>query len=493
MKMLPVLLFAVINSMGQSKDYLNHYHQYQYKNGVMDKYDEGDGFMDGSCITFDEAEEEQPQTKVEEEESNIKLLKIKSEVEKYESELIETKKELNNYKSGNKIPILLQNTIISKLCLLKEQIFRIETENKTYRMQLETENEKHNYFNLCSMIKNTLYVTCVDMHIGGEPLRIVVNGIPSLSKGKTLLDKRQLMIKNFDYYRKFLMHEPRGHFDMYGVIITECDAFGKKNNAHFAVLFMNNEGYSSMCGHGIIGITRYAIDYGLVKNNNNNNNNNNTIRIQCPCGIVESTINNKNEISFISTPGWAEYISTSIQLDQFGKIEIDIGYGGSYYVICPSTRFNLNVCDSPIDDIISISTLIKQTVIKKLSLSNPDSKDLEFLHGIILTDGINASNESSLNICVFADRQVDRSPTGSGIIARLAVDYAKKNIKIGQKRKFVGKTGSILSGEIVKVLQNYKNKKNAVIVKVTGTAKYIATSQFYLEDGDELGRGFLIS
>jgi len=111
-------------------------------------------------------------------------------------------------------------------------------------------------------LNKTLYVTTVDMHTGGEPLRIIVNGIPSLSNQPTLLEKRQAMIKNYDFYRKFLMHEPRGHFDMYGVIITEPD---NANEADFAVLFMHNEGYSSMCGHAIIALGRYAVDFGLCK------------------------------------------------------------------------------------------------------------------------------------------------------------------------------------------------------------------------------------
>ena len=83
-----------------------------------------------------------------------------------------------------------------------------------------------------------------------------------------------------------------------------------------------------------------------------------------------------------------------------------------------------------------------QTVIKKLQLKHPDSKDLQFLYGVILTDGLTSIKEASSNVCVFADRQVDRSPTGSGVIARLAIDYAKKNIKVGEKRKFIGKIGS---------------------------------------------------
>merc|ERR1712176_1542121 len=167
--------------------------------------------------------------------------------------------------------------------------------------------------------------------------------------------------------------------------------------------------------------------------------------------------------------------------------------GGTYYAICPSTRFNLSVRDSPIDDLINISMLIKQTVIKKLALSNPDSKELEFIYGTILTDGMNDVKTATANVCVFADRQVDRCPTGSGVIARMAVDYAKKNVQKGEKRKFIGKTGSVFEGEIVNVLSNYKGKKDAVVVKVSGSAKYIGRCQFYLEDGDELGRGFLMN
>eukprot|EP00484_Ammonia_sp_Unknown_P030956 CAMPEP_0197025702 /NCGR_PEP_ID=MMETSP1384-20130603/5946_1 /TAXON_ID=29189 /ORGANISM="Ammonia sp." /LENGTH=648 /DNA_ID=CAMNT_0042454265 /DNA_START=96 /DNA_END=2042 /DNA_ORIENTATION=+ len=431
-----------------------------------------------------------------------KLLKVKSEVQQYEQELSHAKRELHrvqsendDYKKGNRIPKLLQETITSRLNILKEQVFQIETENKTLKMQLTKSDP------LLSISKS-LYVTTVDMHSAGEPLRIIENGVPAIS-GSTLLEKQQTVIKDLDYYRRFLMHEPRGHFDMYGAIITEPD---DPKQADFAVLFMHNEGYSSMCGHGVLALGRYAVDFGLVRstqqdekqeNDDEQDGNVQRVRIQCPCGVVTVNVEidaeskrSTGNVSFVSTPGWAEYISTSIQLDQFGKVEIDIGFGGTYYAICPSTRFNLNVRESPTDDLINISALIKQTVVKKLQLSHPDSKELQFLFGTILTDGMTGTTPSS-NVCVFADRQVDRSPAGSGIVARLACDYKKKNIKVGEKRKFIGKTGSVYHGEIVKVL-NYKDKKDAVIARVSGTARYISRSQFCLEDGDELGRGFLM-
>merc|ERR1719229_789386 len=347
----------------------------------------------------------------------------------YENELTDTKNKLkraqlenDDLHKGNMIPKLLQNSITSQLKMLKEHVFRVETENKTFKMQLDGTDP------LVSLNK-TLYVTTVDMHTGGEPLRIIENGIPSLSNKPTLLEKRQAMMENYDYYRKFLMHEPRGHFDMYGVIITEPD---DTKDADFGVLFMHNEGYSSMCGHAVLALGRYAVDFGLIKVDKSVKTNKQIVRIQCPCGIVtvevecDKDYKSTGNVSFVSAPGWAEYISASIQLDQFGKVEVDIGYGGTYYAICPSTRFNLSVRDSPIDDLINISMLIKQTVIKKLALSNPDSKELEFIYGTILTDGMNDVKNATANVCVFADRQVDRCPTGSGVIARMAIDYAKK-------------------------------------------------------------------
>ena len=192
------------------------------------------------------------------------------------------------------------------------------------------------------MVSKSMYVNTVEMHTGGEPLRIVENGIPEL-KGATLLEKyvlnvflvcdralyeviwhltsrRQHMMREYDYYRKFLMHEPRGHFEMYGCLITEPD---NPKEADFAVLFMHNEGYSSMCGHAVIALGRYAIDFGLVKpvgdgddekKDQKQNDNQSVVRIQCPCGIVTVTveINPKSgkstgNVSFVSAPGYVLY------------------------------------------------------------------------------------------------------------------------------------------------------------------------------------------
>lgn len=136
------------------------------------------------------------------------------------------------------------------------------------------------------------------MHTGGEPLRIVESGLPEL-QGATLLDKLNYMRNNLDEYRKLLMWEPRGHFDMYGVLLVTSDI----ESCDFACIFIHNEGYSTMCGHAVIALGRYAIEKGLVKNATLPET---RVNIQCPCGPVTAFVTydgrNTGTVRFQSVP-----------------------------------------------------------------------------------------------------------------------------------------------------------------------------------------------
>merc|ERR1719245_3042751 len=140
------------------------------------------------------------------------------------------------------------------------------------------------------------------------------------------------MMSQHDHYRRFLLQEPRGHFDMVGVLITTPD---DPAQADIAALFMHNEGYSSMEGHAVLALGRYAVDFKLIKDKDDDEKSQaggaRLVRIQCPCGIVSVTVSvnasgqSTGAVSYVSAPAWAEYVGASIQLDQFGKVEMDIG------------------------------------------------------------------------------------------------------------------------------------------------------------------------
>ena len=161
-------------------------------------------------------------------------------------------------------------------------------------------------------------ICVVDMHTGGEPVRIITDGYPPIS-GHNILQKRRYARENLDYLRRFLIYEPRGHCDMYGVIPVEPDI----PTADIAVLFMHNEGYSTMCGHAIIALGRFAVDQGWVRAVEPTT----KIVIQCPCGLVTAQIDYSNGesgvVRFESVPAFVFARNKTVNTDVYGLVTLD--------------------------------------------------------------------------------------------------------------------------------------------------------------------------
>lgn len=328
-------------------------------------------------------------------------------------------------------------------------------------------------------------LTVIDMHTGGEPLRIVTGGYPPVPKG-TILQKRAFVRDNLDHLRKILMFEPRGHFDMYGALLVEPDLPG----ADLAVLFMHNEGYSTMCGHAIFALGRYAVDHGLVPAKEPVT----TVNIECPCGMVVASVEVENgktgNVSFDSVPAFLHSGDRIIDLPDFGPIRYDIGYGGAFYALADCRQFGLAFGQDRARDFVDAATALTEAVKREDALAHPDHDDLAFLYGSILTDGGDGRDTPSRNICVFADAQVDRSPTGSGVTARLAAMHARGEVAIGETRVFESIVGSRFTGKVARVTA--AGEHPAIVAAVSGRAHYCGKAEFAVEDDDPLGRGFLV-
>jgi proline racemase len=329
-------------------------------------------------------------------------------------------------------------------------------------------------------------LTVVDMHTGGEPLRIVTGGYPSVPKG-TILEKRAYVRDHLDHLRKILMFEPRGHYDMYGALLVEPDLPG----ADLAVLFMHNEGYSTMCGHAIVALGRYAVDEGLVAKQEPIT----TVNIEAPCGLVVASVEVRDgkagAVSFESVPAFLFAGGQTIELAGHGTIGFDVAYGGAFYALADCHQFGLEFAKSRVRDFVDAATALTDRLKAEFPLSHPDHGDLAFLYGTILTDGRDAFSDGvTKNICVFAEAEVDRSPTGSGVTARLAAMHAKGEIAIGQTRTFESIAGSRFSGAVVRTAK--ADPHGAIIARVGGRAYYSGRTEFIVEADDELGRGFLL-
>ncbi|MFI4988595.1 MAG: proline racemase family protein [Alphaproteobacteria bacterium] len=333
-------------------------------------------------------------------------------------------------------------------------------------------------------------IETVEMHTGGEPVRIVASGYPPVV-GATILEKRRYARESLDHLRRLLMFEPRGHYDMYGVIPVEPDL----PNADMAVLFMHNEGYSTMCGHAVIALGRYAVDRGIVRALVPET----EVGIQCPCGLVRLRVEVADgpagpvsgAVAFESVPAFAYALDAEVEIPGHGRLKLDVGYGGAFYAVLPAERLGLDVRRSTVSELVEAAHLVTEAAKAQIPIEHPDDADLAFLYGTILTDGLDACEEApTANVCVFAAREVDRSPTGSGVCARIALQAARGLIGLGERRRFESLTGAIFTGKALRHAQ--AGRFAGVTVEVAGRAHYTGSARFTSEPDDLLGGGFLL-
>ena len=330
-----------------------------------------------------------------------------------------------------------------------------------------------------------LSIATTEMHTGGEPVRIVTGGYPPIP-GTTILAKRRYAQEHLDHLRRLLIFEPRGHFDMYGVLPVAPDLPG----ADLAVLFMHNEGYSTMCGHAVIALARWAVDSGQVVRRTPET----PVAIQCPCGLVRAHYATSGERQgqsrFVSVPAFALALDAAVEVPGHGRLRLDIGYGGAFYAVLPAAALGLDVRRSPVADLVAAAAAVTEAAKRQVPIEHPDDPDLAYLYGTILTDGGDGDGEPSANICVFAAREVDRSPTGSGVTARLALMHARGQVPLGAQRQFASVIGAVFTGRTV--APALAGRFAAVAVEVGGRAFYTGSARFTVEPDDELGRGFLL-
>ncbi len=323
-----------------------------------------------------------------------------------------------------------------------------------------------------------------EMHTGGEPVRIVESGYPDIM-GDTILAKRRYASEHLDHLRRLLMFEPRGHHDMYGVVPVAPD----HPEADLAVLFMHNEGYSTMCGHATIAVGRWAVDHGLVAVTEPVT----EFGLQVPAGVVKVRVTvdggEPGRVSFVSVPAFAEALDVTVDVGGYGPVTVDVGFGGAFYALVPAADLGVSVTGSPVAEQVEASWAVTRAVAASHPIHHPDEDDLAFLYGTILTDGGDGVESPSANLCVFADREVDRSPTGSGVTARLAVAHARGLVRVGEQRSFASITGAVFTGEIV--AETTAGVRSAVLVEVGGRSHYSGEAVFTVEDDDPLP-GFLL-
>ena len=331
----------------------------------------------------------------------------------------------------------------------------------------------------------------IDAHTGGEPLRLIVDGWPE-PDGRTVLAKRAFAEAKQDRLRRLLMHEPRGHADMYGALLTAPE----RPDSDTGVLFMHGDGFSPMCGHGIIAVTTIilergihpgvaASDGGLIR----------TIVFDTPAGQIMARAHVKksregvvvDSVSFTNVPSFVIAGGVPITVGS-RSITVDVAFGGAFYAVVDAESVGLAVVPGKLTELRAMGHAIARAVEKALSPVHPLDAGVSGIDGTIFTGPPTVAGADLRNVTVFGAREVDRSPSGTGTSAVLAVLDAMG--LTDPERPFVHESivGSTFSARVI--ARTTIREIPAIIPEITGSASIIGDHTFILERDDPFPKGF---
>jgi proline racemase len=333
--------------------------------------------------------------------------------------------------------------------------------------------------------RDWLKITTVDCHTEGEPFRVIAGGYPDLP-GDTILARRRYAREHLDHLRTALMWEPRGHADMYGCIVTPPVSL----QADIGVLFMHNEGYSTMCGHGIIGITKVALETGLLPMTAPET----TVRIDTPAGLVTAHARvaggHVASVYFHNVPSFVLALDETVAVPGLGTLRYDLAFGGAFYAYLQAADVGLTCTPDNFRAFIEKGLAIKRAIVAHREIPHPFEPDLSFLYGPIFIGPPLGEGAHSRNVCVFAEGEVDRSPTGTGVSGRLAIHYARGEIGVNEPLVVESIIGSHFTGRIVETTTF--GPYPAIIPEVEGTAHITGRHEFLIDPADPLRHGFIL-
>jgi proline racemase len=318
-------------------------------------------------------------------------------------------------------------------------------------------------------------ISAVDYHTGGEPFRIVTGGVEP-PRGATILDKRRDALERLDHVRRLLVHEPRGHADMYGCFVVEPDDEG----ADLGVVFFHNAGYSTACGHGTIALVTWALDEGLVERSEGEN----RVVVDVPSGRLETSALVQSGrvrcVRFRNVPAfvWAHDLSAA------GRT-VDVAFGGAFYA-----SLEERVDPSELPRLIALGRAIKRDLEREHEIVHPLEVELRDVYGVVFWQHESDDPFTQRNVTVFAEGEVDRSPCGSGTSARLALLDAAGRLPRGNELAHRGIVGSEFRARVVEGADVAGT--TAVVTEVEGRAYRTGEHLFRLDPDDPLGDGFLL-
>lgn len=326
-------------------------------------------------------------------------------------------------------------------------------------------------------------IIAVDSHTMGEPTRVVTGGIPNIP-GNSMPEKKEFLKKNMDHLRRAIMLEPRGHDDMFGSVITAPTV----PEADLGIIFMDSGGYLNMCGHGTIGAATVAVETGLVKVTEPET----EVVLEAPAGIVRARVEVKGgrakSVTFRNVPAFLYDKDIEIEIRPYGKVKIDIAFGGSFFAIVKAADLGVTVCKDEIYKLVDIGVKIREQANTAVRVLHPERPHINTIDLVEISDTPSHPEAHAKNIVIFGEKSVDRSPCGTGTCAKMADLYFKGELDIGSDFVHESILGTLFTGRLVEKAK--VGDYDAVVPQITGRAFITGINHFMIDDEDPLKYGF---
>ncbi len=332
--------------------------------------------------------------------------------------------------------------------------------------------------------KYSYHIKTIDSHTEGEATRIIYEGFPKLP-GSTMMEKKNYLIKHYDFLRTALMLEPRGHRDMFGALLTEP----VHEEADYGVIFMDSGSYLNMCGHGSIGTASMLVETGMVPVTEPYT----EVVLDAPSGLIRTKVHVVDgravEVSILNVPAFLYKRDLQVEIPGRGSIPCDISFGGSFFALVNAEKIGLSLEIENIEEITDLGMKIRDEINRTVKIRHPylDITTVDLVEFYAHTDNPKANMK---NCVIFGDAQADRSPCGTGTSAKLATLYAKGEIGLQEEFIYESITGSLFRGVAVQEVEI--GGGIGIIPQITGSAWITGLNQWILDETDPLCHGFLL-
>ena len=323
-------------------------------------------------------------------------------------------------------------------------------------------------------------ISCIDTHTEGDPTRFLMNGVAMLPH-VSMREKRDYFAENYDYLRRFLMNEPRGHADMFGAVIAdsihdECD---------FGVFFMDPAGYLDFCGHGIIAASTVMMNVMELKPRDSKG----YLKIETPAGVVKAhAISERGSIGWEGVPSFLAESGVTVDCS-VGRIRADIAYGGNYFAFVKSSDIGIRAKKENIPRLLPLALEIRDRLNEREWI-HPENGRKDKIKLVEILDEPIHPEARVRNVLIYGDGQLGRDPCGSGLSAKIAIEVAKGHLKMNEEYVYEGLIGTVFRGKAIKKLKI--GLVEGIIPEIEGKSFITGMNQFILEENDPFPEGWLL-